>query len=425
MSNPTTPAPATICVLGFSRSGTSLTANLLEVLGVDLGPSDAMLSAHETDNARGYWEARWIIDLNERILQRLGTNWWSPFPGAPGWEQDPAFDDLLEEARERFEDQFGDAPLRGWKDPRTTLTLPFWRRVVPQLRYVVCLRNPIDAVASVQRRPEPTLSVVEWGELWLEYTARALDQTRNEERIVVFYEDFFRDDEHRQTKRLASFLGEPLRRGDRRLASARALVQRDLRHHHTSMRELAVDPGVPATARGAFLVLRAGHELRGTARDRQGEFANAAERLVPDLWWATREKRAASALAEERTTATTVLQERVDELREALLASERDRGAAEALAADARARLEASEGAWSERIVAAEREARHHVDVNRQAWAERAEEARRRIDELEEHLRRARAAESALRASPSWRLTAPLRGAKRMLTRAWLSRRER
>ena len=34
------------------------------------------------------------------------------------------------------------APVWGWKDPRTCLTLPFWQDVIGSIRYVICIRNP-------------------------------------------------------------------------------------------------------------------------------------------------------------------------------------------------------------------------------------------------------------------------------------------
>jgi hypothetical protein len=50
--------------MGFGRTGTSLVTRLLSRLGMALGP-DALLAPHEWDNGRGYWEPRWMIELNE------------------------------------------------------------------------------------------------------------------------------------------------------------------------------------------------------------------------------------------------------------------------------------------------------------------------------------------------------------------------
>jgi hypothetical protein len=42
-----------VCVLGFARSGTSLTMRLLDLLGVELGPREDLLPAIEAENPRG------------------------------------------------------------------------------------------------------------------------------------------------------------------------------------------------------------------------------------------------------------------------------------------------------------------------------------------------------------------------------------
>jgi hypothetical protein len=182
-----------VCVLGFGRSGTSLTMRLLHLLGVEIGPQEDLLAPGEADNPRGYWEPGWMVGLNDEILAKLGTVWWRPLPVASGWERSADFDELRERASGLLKEKFGGAPLWGWKDPRTTLTLPFWKELVPDAKYVICLRNPADAISSIQRRPDPELSIGAWGDLWLEYTARALRETQGCPRTLVFYEDFFHD----------------------------------------------------------------------------------------------------------------------------------------------------------------------------------------------------------------------------------------
>jgi hypothetical protein len=320
MSTSTT--PRTVCVVGFHRSGTSLTARTLALLGVDLGAVEDLLPAAETDNPRGYWEPRWMNDLNDELLTTLGSHWWEPLSVAPGWEGSVELAPLRDRARALLDAKLGDGPVRGWKDPRASLTLPFWRPLVDEPRYVICVRNPIDAVASLQRRPEPTLSVQAWGELWLEYTARALQETVGAPRLLVFYEDYFGDGRE-QIGRLADFAGVPLGEDDRATA-ALAEIAGDLRHHSTSPRELAADPGVPVAARTLFLALRAAQDLRCAGESPPADaatLADAIERIAPELWWASRqaadaERRAAAQeqLAEQLAAARTALKARIAEL---------------------------------------------------------------------------------------------------------------
>ena len=87
-----------MCVLGFGRSGTSLTMRLLNLLGVALGPEEDLLRPVEADNTRGYWEPQWMVELNEEILAELDTVWWRPLPAEPGWERREALEPLRERA---------------------------------------------------------------------------------------------------------------------------------------------------------------------------------------------------------------------------------------------------------------------------------------------------------------------------------------
>jgi hypothetical protein len=277
-----------ICVLGFGRSGTSLTMRVLNLLGVYVGPAEDLMLAHDTDNPRGYWEPQWMADLNDEILALLGTTWWQPLRAAPGWEGTPDLAPLRERARSLLEEKFGAAALWGWKEPRTTLTLPFWRVLTPNARYVICLRNPVDAIASIRRRPEPDLPAGEWGDLWLEYTARALQETQDSHRLIVFYEDFFLEPQL-QIARIASFLGVQPPRDDLLDSSPllREAIEQSLRHHATPLLDLAAANDIVPSTRLLFLALRAAESLRRgqpQASSDNALVADAIERAAPELW---------------------------------------------------------------------------------------------------------------------------------------------
>lgn len=266
----TVDAARTVCILGFPRSGTSLVAQLCNLLGVDLGPQADLLPHSEGDNPRGYWEPHWMNDLNDELLELLGGAWWQPLYAEAGWEDRAEVAPRLEEARRLLGQKYGSARLWGWKDPRTMLTLPFWRKLVPDASYVLCLRNPADAIASLQRRPEPMLAIEQWGRLWLEYMGRGLKEIAGRPLHVVFYEDLFeRPDE--ELARLASFLGT----GPSGNPALRTAIEQDLRHHTTTPAQLAGIPGIPVEARALFLILRE-------------QKIDAARQLAPELWWANR-----------------------------------------------------------------------------------------------------------------------------------------
>ncbi len=367
---------------------------LLNLLGVAVGPEQDLLPPADADNPRGYWEPRWMIELNDEILRRLGTVWQQPFPLGPGWERRPELDDLRERARSLLEEKFGSAGLWGCKDPRLMLTLPFWRELIPNMRYVMCLRNPADVISSFQRRPEPNLTIEQWGDLWLEFNARALQETRGEPRLLLFYEDLFSCGRE-QLARIASFLEiEPASNG----ASWEPLLEEiepELRHHSTAAIELAGSGAIPPAARVLFLALRAGEDaLRATTHGNRSEATTEAlERVMPDLWYERR------LLAEARFTR--------DRAAEQLIALEHEHSVLREEANGMRTELTARE---QELGNARDELALAHERLTDLTTAKR--EADTTLDTLRSRLARQQIVMDGLQSSVSWRVTRPLRWLK-------------
>ena len=137
-----------ICIAGMHRAGTSMVARLLEGCGLDLG-GPAHFAPPAPDNRDGYWEDLRFVAMNDRILDRLGGAWDTPPTPASGWEASP---ELESERREAEALAGGRAEPWGWKDPRTSLTVPFWKRLLPAMKVVVCLRNPLEVADSLRAR---------------------------------------------------------------------------------------------------------------------------------------------------------------------------------------------------------------------------------------------------------------------------------
>lgn len=258
-----------------------MVARIANLLGVDLGPTEDLLAPHEIDNPTGYWEPRWMIQLNEELLAAVGGEAWRPLWSEPDWASSE-LDELRGRARKLLEEKFSGAALWGWKDPRTSVTLPFWQPLLGDgLKYVICIRSPVDAVASALRRPGLRLDRWSWGQLWLEYTGRALRETTGRERLIVCYEDLFTDLDE-QLERLARFLGVDSPSEDVR-TEVRGFIRDDLRHHRTSALEIAADDGLPVSARAMFLELRAAQDRGGAPVAHRGD-AEALERMAAQHW---------------------------------------------------------------------------------------------------------------------------------------------
>lgn len=249
-----TSARSAVCVLGMSRSGTSVTARILNILGVELGDETELMEPASGNNPAGFWEHGGIADLNEDILATLGEaprqRWRYP-PALPdGWERDPRLEPHRRAARSMLQESFAGKPLWGWKDPRTCLTLPFWQQLLaempgvgPNLRYVICVRHPLEVAASLRERDG--MGREESLRLWHRYMSDVLRHTDDQPRLFVSYESYFGGWEE-QAARLAAFLEKP----------------------------------PPSAATGAEVAL---HLDEGLRHHRQGEAASAERQLPADV----------------------------------------------------------------------------------------------------------------------------------------------
>jgi hypothetical protein len=242
-----------MCVLGMHRSGTSLVTRILNLLGVDLGPEERLLEPGP-DNPLGFWEHEEIVELNDEILGLLGGSWHEPPAFEPNWERSPALSGLRGVAVEMIRREFERSELWGWKDPRACLTLPFWQLLIPGMRYVICLRNPVDVARSLARRDG--FPVEKSGDLWVDHVEASLRQTAGDDSLILFYEDVMADWPG-ALGRLGGFIGEAdaavfehVRTG------VWEAVREDLQHHRSSTAEVADHPELPDAAKALYLLLR-------------------------------------------------------------------------------------------------------------------------------------------------------------------------
>lgn len=261
--NPISPDAQVVCVTGMHRAGTSVTSKLLNVLGVYLGPQRELIEARGENNPKGFYENRAFVRLNAELLQSAGGIWKQPPSLPPGWERDPALEHVRERAAAMLESTFGGAPLWGWKDPRSALTLPFWQTLLPNMRYVVCVRNPLDVAASLARRNQ--IPRAQAYDVWLRYLVASIIHTAGKPRMFVFFEDYF-EDWRPQVARLAEFIGHPERA---RRPDVAGLVsdwlEADLWHHRSEPLDALRDPGLPVQLKSLYFAttraVRGGDEM--------------------------------------------------------------------------------------------------------------------------------------------------------------------
>lgn len=263
---------ATVCVLGMHRSGTSLVMRLISLAGTYMGPEESILPPNE-HNRRGYWEHRSFVHINEAILDALGGRWDQPPEFQRAWESSPSIHlaALRRKARAIIGEDFGEARRWGWKDPRNSLTLPFWRKLLPNIRCVICLRNPLDVAASLQQSNE--FSTAKCMDLWFQYTVASLHNTSGLPRIFIFYEDLL-EDWWGEAQRLARFVGLPLDGGQEIQEEIRSVVETELWHHRSTLIDALDTPELTASAKSLYFTLRI---LATAARGRAGSFIETPE----------------------------------------------------------------------------------------------------------------------------------------------------
>ena len=153
-----------LLVAGMHRSGTSLLAGCLSQLEVFLG--DQLLEA-DSDNPDGYNEDIAILEQQCEWFQNTlsdSENGWPDWGWTPGrsvsclgqamWHTQAQL--LIRNLVNRFKSIGENKYLAwGWKDPRSTLIIPFWNKHLAELIVVGIYRAPWDACDALMRVKYP------------------------------------------------------------------------------------------------------------------------------------------------------------------------------------------------------------------------------------------------------------------------------
>ena len=166
---------------------------------------------------------------------------------------------------------FDSASVWGWKDPRNSLTLPFWQDLLPGLKTLIIVRNPLEVAYSMRERNGTSYS---FGlRLWEIYNRRLIETASEQQRLVTHYDLFFNDAET-ELRRIAEFIGLP----DAEVHNAAALVKKRRRHTHFTVEQL-IDARVAPEVIELYRALIA--EASATGRDK-GKMAESRETAKSD-----------------------------------------------------------------------------------------------------------------------------------------------
>lgn len=280
--------PTVVCVVGGPRSGTSLTMRILNLLGVYIGPQSALKPAGPA-NPTGFWEHMEIKRLNDDLLRRDDSTRLEPAARREGWGESEELAPARARAREVLAATFAGHELWGWKDTSNSLALPFWQGLMPELRYVVCVRNPVDLAASLERsvRPRPGDVAASWAsaervfDAWPGYVASILTTTSGSPRVLVAYEDWH-DDWQGTAARLARLIGrDPPGPDDAATRAIRELIDDGLRHHRTADADVLSNDRVPLSTASLYTAVKL---LHGVAPERDDDPVHRELHAAVDLY---------------------------------------------------------------------------------------------------------------------------------------------
>ncbi len=194
--------PRIIIVLGVRRSGTSALVKGLETMGVSI--VDQASTPFNSFNEKGYWEDLEVHHFNMKLTQAL----------EPLEHRRRSILSLSEEEVDFLCDQkfleqgchlmmsrlSSTSQSLGFKDPRFSILLPFWKKVFQECKisvsFVIALRDPNSTVTSMkafgQVAEELNVSNEKFLWVWIAGLLGILEASEGEERILVDYQELLK-----------------------------------------------------------------------------------------------------------------------------------------------------------------------------------------------------------------------------------------
>ncbi|MBB5047029.1 hypothetical protein HNR60_001781 [Rhodopseudomonas rhenobacensis] len=384
------PQRQAILVLGMHRSGTSALAGAINALGA-AGPKHLMPANHA--NPKGYWESSLLAAANDAMLAAAGSSWDDCRRFDPRWIETRAAQRHRQLIKAVLIEEFDDAPLILIKDPRICRFVPLIASILPELDLaavaILPIRHPLEVAASLRRRDG--FDVAKSLLIWLRHVLDAEYASRDMPRYVLRLESFL-GDWRGHLRRAAEATGVAWQPSESSEAEVDRLLTEELYHQRASIDELQTQP---ALVRETYQVL--------IAMAAEGDSAELREWL--DRLRAQLDEGCELFGAGPRTDETVS-----EPLRREL---DRQTAACDALVAanrDLSARNDTLAQAYQ--YAAAERAALSASNANLRLAQDIVATERDRLRQQRNGLQTER---DALRASRSWRWTAPLRWLRRHL----------
>ncbi len=177
-----------IVVLGMHRSGTSAVMNALTCMGVSLGEE---LLPPGVDNPKGFFEDKTFNSLNIEMLEKIGQHWFSLSLVTDDDVNYLVSLGYLDKAIELLNEKISNSHVFGFKDPRVSKLLKFWKlvfgRAECQVEYVLCLRHPLSVANSLLKRNKTPIAKGYW--LWLSYNLAVISALEDGRFFALDYDE--------------------------------------------------------------------------------------------------------------------------------------------------------------------------------------------------------------------------------------------
>ncbi len=201
------PQPNTIFVVGMHRSGTSVLAHVINLMGAFVGGKRELIPPHPSVNPTGFWERADIVSEHDRLLRNNGFAW--------GTVANFSLDRIGRDQRAEFIDRLRvivggmakSGPALVIKDPRLCLMLPLWHEFVGAPIHVVSVRDPRKIAASLMAAFPDSFTTDFLLALWQKYMQSALAALAGKRALFVSYARLLEEPEA-ELRRLWRGLGE-------------------------------------------------------------------------------------------------------------------------------------------------------------------------------------------------------------------------
>lgn len=178
-----------VIIVGMHRSGTSLVSQICKCMGTYLGAENELMIASPA-NLDGYFENLEVVRINDDVLRFYNREWYS----LETFELDyhsPWIKGVMERIKNCIRKLFEESDIVAIKDPRLSLLLPLWDKVLNELEietsFIWVFRNPLEVMDSLRKRDGYSSRHALM--LWCYYNFSILEFLKKKKYLLVNYRD--------------------------------------------------------------------------------------------------------------------------------------------------------------------------------------------------------------------------------------------